>query len=307
MKTSICTIIGGISISLSAFAGEGGKITRSQYVEQWKDVAIQEMLEHGIPASITLAQGILESGSGNSHLAIHGKNHFGIKCHEWTGKTIYMDDDAADECFRVYSSAEESFRDHSDFLVQYNRYAFLFDYDITDYKAWAKGLKEAGYATNPKYPNLLISIIEDLNLDEFDVLGTAQPLQLLANESSTEVDFSTLGQHKVFMHSNKVKYVVVQNGDTYYRIAKEFGLTLRQLYNYNSFEDKKDFLEEGDIVYVQPKKRAKLLKNDEVTLKEDMTTSQISQKYAVNEQTIMRLNELSKGELIKKGEKVTLR
>src|SRR5690606_3896602 len=120
--------------------------------------------------SITLAQGMLESGNGNSKLAKEDNNHFGIKCHsDWNGKKFYQDDDAKDECFRVYKNPEESFIDHSDFLVNRSRYAFLFELKPTDYKAWAKGLKEAGYATNPKYPELLIKIIEDNNLQQYDV------------------------------------------------------------------------------------------------------------------------------------------
>lgn len=310
MKTSVFTLVGGISLSFATIAGEGGKISKSEYVDQWKDVAIQEMIEHGIPASITLSQGILESGSGNSHLALHGNNHFGIKCHEWDGKTIYLDDDKEDECFRVYNNADESFRDHSDFLVRYNRYSFLFDYEITDYKSWAKGLKEAGYATNPKYPSLLISIIEELELDQYDVLGTIQPVQLAIvneNDNAEEVNYRNVGNHKVFVHSQKVKYVVAGKGDTYCRIAKEFGLTLGQLYRYNSFESTKDFLEVGDIVYIQPKKKANWIKKDTVVIQESLSTSELSQKYAVSEKTIMKLNALSSGETVAKGEKVTLR
>lgn len=310
MKTSIYIFLGGISLSFASFAGEGGKITKSEYVNQWKDVAIQEMIEHGIPASITLAQGILESGSGNSHLALHGNNHFGIKCHDWTGKTIFLDDDKEDECFRVYNNADESFRDHSDFLVRYSRYSFLFDYEVTDYKSWAKGLKEAGYATNPKYPNLLISIIEEMDLSQFDALGTIQPVQLVSVEganNSTEINYRTVGSHKIYQHSQKVKYVIATNGDTYYRIAKEFGLNLRQLYKYNSFEEQKDFLEPGDVVYIQPKRKANWIKEDVVVLQETLSSKEISQKYAVNEKTILKLNTLSSGDTVLKGEKVILR
>ncbi|MCR9172812.1 MAG: glucosaminidase domain-containing protein, partial [bacterium] len=134
----------------------------------WKETAIRQMMDHNIPASITLAQGILESGSGNSALATKGNNHFGIKCHGWTGKKMYVDDDAKGECFRVYKDASDSYEDHSTFLKTYSRYAFLFEYDVTDYKSWAKGLKKAGYATSPTYPEKLIKIIEELDLDQYD-------------------------------------------------------------------------------------------------------------------------------------------
>lgn len=144
------------------------KITRAQYIIMWKDVAQQSMRVYGIPASITLAQACLESADGNSELAMKGKNHFGIKCHGWEGKKIYHDDDKKGECFRRYKHAEQSFEDHALFLSERKRYAALFELKPDDYKAWAKGLKRAGYATNPKYPALLIKIIEDNKLYEYD-------------------------------------------------------------------------------------------------------------------------------------------
>ena len=157
----------GVLLTLAVHSNVGSnthqKLTKNDYVEQWKSVAIQQMKEHKIPASITLAQGILESASGNSDLAVKGKNHFGIKCHGWTGEKMYMDDDAEGECFRVYSSANESYTDHSLFLNKYDRYAFLFDLELSDYKEWAHGLKKAGYATNPQYPQLLINLIEEFD------------------------------------------------------------------------------------------------------------------------------------------------
>ena len=146
-----------------------------QYVAKYKDVAIIEMNRYGIPASITLAQGILESGNGESRLAVDGLNHFGIKCHEnWNGETILEDDDKKGECFRKYDKVSESYRDHSLFLTERGRYSFLFEYKKTDYKAWAKGLKKAGYATNPKYPQLLIDLIEKYDLSRFEKEGDQQ-------------------------------------------------------------------------------------------------------------------------------------
>ena len=145
------------------------RITREEYIEMYKDDAIREMLKSGVPASITLAQGILESGNGNSPLAVYAKNHFGVKCHKgWTGESMRLDDDEKNECFRKYETVYESFKDHSDFLVTRSRYAFLFDLKITDYKGWAKGLKKAGYATNPNYPSLLIDLIEKYELYNYD-------------------------------------------------------------------------------------------------------------------------------------------
>ena len=145
--------------------------TKEQYIEKYKTIAISEMIRTGVPASITLAQGILESSSGNSQLATEAKNHFGIKCHkDWKGPKMYMDDDTIGECFRVYGSAEESFTDHSNFLRTRPRYAFLFDLNKTDYRSWALGLKKAGYATNPNYAQLLIDLIEKLQLMQYDLV-----------------------------------------------------------------------------------------------------------------------------------------
>jgi hypothetical protein len=138
------------------------------YIEKYAELAVSEMKEFGIPASITLSQGILESGNGESYLATQGKNHFGIKCHGWEGAEIYADDDAENECFRKYKRVKQSYRDHSEFLTTHSRYSALFDLEITDYKGWAKGLKKAGYATSPTYAEKLISIIERYDLHQFD-------------------------------------------------------------------------------------------------------------------------------------------
>ena len=144
-----------------------------KYIARYSSIAIEEMNRYNIPASITLAQGILESGNGESRLATEGKNHFGIKCHKnWSGETILVDDDKKGECFRKYSKVIDSYRDHSLFLTERERYAFLFKYKRTDYKKWAKGLKKAGYATNPKYPTLLVDLIENYNLNRFDSEGS---------------------------------------------------------------------------------------------------------------------------------------
>ena len=148
---------------------------QEDYIRKYSATAVREMYRSGVPASITLAQGLLESRYGQSELAVRGNNHFGIKCHDWTGKKMYYDDDAKGECFRVYTSADESFRDHSDFLRYRDRYTFLFDYDITDYRSWAYGLKKAGYATDPAYPSKLVKIIEDYHLYDYDTMTSVAP------------------------------------------------------------------------------------------------------------------------------------
>ncbi|MBR4817402.1 MAG: glucosaminidase domain-containing protein [Bacteroidales bacterium] len=148
---------------------------QQRYIDRWAATAVREMYRSGVPASITLAQGILESRSGLSALAAEGNNHFGIKCHkDWKGKTMRVDDDRKGECFRVYDTAEESFRDHSDFLRYWDRYKFLFDFDTKDYESWAYGLKKAGYATDPSYPEKLIKIIEENGLSKYDSMTQAQ-------------------------------------------------------------------------------------------------------------------------------------
>lgn len=295
-----------MSVSVSLFGNSDKRISKEEYADMWKQIAIQQMIDYKIPASITLAQGILESSSGNSDLAKKGNNHFGIKCHDWTGDKMYMDDDAKDECFRVYNSSEDSYIDHSKFLTTKSRYSKLFALDIVDYKSWAKGLKDAGYATNPKYPELLIEIIESLKLNELDVIGNSNslssPMVLAVKQSNENV-------HAVQMHTNKVKYVVAKKGDTFYKISKEFNLGLWQLYKYNDFGLRKDVLEEGDIVYLQPKRRrSKDRDKDEIVVSGTTTLRQISQEQALKLESLIKLNNtLSPDEKISKGQKVNVR
>lgn len=281
------------------------KVSKQEYVKAWSKVAIEQMIQYRIPASITLAQGILESASGNSRLAIKGNNHFGIKCHGWGGEKMYLDDDRKNECFRVYASATESFLDHSKFLISHNRYEFLFDYASDDYVSWAKGLKKAGYATNPRYANLLIDIIEDLKLYQYDK-ETFEPIVPIP---SIVVAYDTpKNTHAIKSHENGVKYIVAKKGDTFYRISVEFDLKLSQLYRYNDFNDKKDMLGLGDVVYLQPKKRRKLFKKEVIVTQEEISLIDLSQKYATNINSIRRLNGFTESDMVvAKGERVTLR
>jgi len=182
------------------------------YVHRYKGIAQYEMQKSGIPASITLAQGILESGAGNGDLTKRANNHFGIKCHNWTGEKVYHDDDKKGECFRKYSHPSESFKDHSKFLTSRGRYSSLFQLNKKDYKGWAKGLRKAGYATDPKYPSKLISLIERYHLDEYDEV---------TNVINTEVA-TTSGKY------------TIQKGDTLYSVAKKFNLSISDLMNLNN-------------------------------------------------------------------------
>lgn len=304
MKLFLTSI--SVLLAISSHANTHTKLSRSDYVDQWKSEAILQMKEHNIPASITLAQGILESASGNSQLAVKGKNHFGIKCHGWTGDKMYMDDDAKGECFRVYDSAGDSYKDHSLFLNKYDRYAFLFDLKITNYKDWAKGLRKAGYATNPQYPQLLIKLIEDLDLSQYDKGGMipeiiAQPELIAARETMSN-------KHQVTIKGKRNKYIVAKKGDTFYKISQEFDLTLGQLYRYNDFDSNKDFLEEGDKIYLKPKRGGWFKKKKEIKVKEEASLNQLSQEYGVTANSIARMNGFTdKNVVLPVGEKVTLR
>ncbi|WP_295650078.1 glucosaminidase domain-containing protein [uncultured Mucilaginibacter sp.] len=214
--------------------------TPDQYIQRFKLIAIQEMNAYGIPASITLAQGLFESGNGNSDLARIANNHFGIKCgSSWTGKSYYKNDDAANECFRVYSNPEDSYRDHSNFLRRKN-YAALFELDKNDYKGWARGLKAAGYATNPNYPSLIINIIEKYNLDQYDRPDT-NPVQKTKREDKVFNQITTnMGKDikdSIVQVTPVNKLYTVKQGDTLYNISKRFGLTVDELKTLNRMGD----------------------------------------------------------------------
>lgn len=308
MKSCLTILALSSIVSVSAAVFSDSKISKEQYIDLWRQVAVRQMIDHKIPASITLAQGILESGSGNSDLAKKGNNHFGIKCHEWTGEKMYKDDDTANECFRVYANAEESYMDHSKFLTGKTRYSKLFTLEATDYKSWAKGLKEAGYATNPKYPDLLIELIEGLKLNELDVLGNPNPSKPVELIADVKTGTSANTTRTVLMHANNVKYIVAKKGDTFYKISKELSINLWQLYRYNDYGVKKDVLVEGDIVYLQPKRKHAKEDNSEYTTTTPMTLRQISQLQAIKIESLMKYNNsISPDENIEKGEKVLLR
>ena len=266
--------------------------SRSEYISSWKKSAIDQMIQYKIPASITLAQGILESGNGNSKLAMEANNHFGIKCHGWNGDKIYMNDDAKGECFRSYRNAKESYKDHSLFLKNNSRYKSLFNYNIKDYKSWAKGLKKAGYATNKSYAELLIKIIEKENLHYFDK-------NILAiDDISAPVLISKLVSNnyskRVKTHSNRVRYIVANSNDTYYKIAINNGLTLRQLHRYNNMSTNKSTIEKGDVICLTPKKRHS--KKEVYIINKKMNLIDVSQNTGLKLKRLIILNEISNPE-----------
>lgn len=265
-------------------------LTRKQYITKYSALAVKQMRQYKIPASITLAQGILESNNGNSKLAVKANNHFGIKCHGWEGKKIFEDDDKKNECFRKYKSPLESFKDHSLFLNKYSRYAFLFDYKITDYKSWARGLKKAGYATNKKYPELLIKIIEDNKLNIYD-------------DKDVEIEFISEIRN-IYMHPNRIKYVKSENQDTYMTIAKDLNLKLWQLQKYNDSKET-NILAEGTIVFIQPKRKKGKVKIHTYNKNESLIS--ISQFYGVKLKSLKKRNDLILKKGLNNGDKLRLR
>ena len=307
----------GVIFALSLIAGKGGdpqkRFTRSQYIDLWKDEAIKQMREHKIPASITLAQAILESGDGNSELATKANNHFGIKCHNWTGKKTYHDDDKRNECFRKYDNAGQSFEDHSLFLLR-SRYAFLFNLKINDYKGWAKGLKKAGYATNPKYPALLIRLIEENNLTQYDKMAldkgykprnTPVAKKKKPSNNSDEIVVTLGKQQSVYLSDNKIKYIVSENDQSIERLAENLNMGNWQIRKYNDLE-KNARVEKGDRIYIQPK-RNKSKKYDTHVVATGETLQSISQLYGVKVKKILKHSKLPNNYKVKPGDTLNLR
>ena len=265
-----------------------------KYIEEYKELAIEHMFEYEIPASITLAQGILESGSGQSDLAVKSNNHFGIKCHsDWKGKKSYYDDDEENECFRKYESAEDSYLDHSLFLKNKPRYSNLFSLNITDYKGWAKGLKKAGYATDPKYANNLIRVIEKYYLYEFDKTKKKKKLKEKKSDSKNEKD-KTVMKYLIEKY-NDVPYIVSKSGDSYKNIADDFGIWVSELKKFNDINDSKEsfqlILREGERVYIKPKRRSNSEPSFHIVLP-GQTMRDISQLYAIKLSSLFNKNKL---------------
>lgn len=292
-----------VAILLSALTIQGQARWNQQYqqyINQYKNTAIEEMKRWKIPASITLAQGLLESGAGKSKLAVKANNHFGIKCHGWDGKTFYQDDDARNECFRSYKTAFDSYEDHSRFLASGQRYAGLFKLRTTDYKGWARGLKAAGYATNPRYASQLIDIIELYKLYEYDS----------GKDYDKYVAKITHGHNFAYeiKKFNKNYYVIARKGDTYRSIAQEINVSYRKLALYNE-RDKDDVLEQGEIVWLK-KKRSNAPKDYKgrlhyVKAGESMYT--ISQLYGIRLKSLYKLNHLKPDYQIRVGDGLRVR
>jgi len=289
-------------------------LSRQNYIGNYKDLAINEMKRSGIPASITLAQAMLESDNGNSTLARKANNHFGVKCHsDWKGGTIYHDDDKRGECFRRYKTVYESYIDHSDFIVNGRRYSFLFDLDPTDYKSWARGLQKAGYATSRTYAHLLIKIIEDNQLYVFDRGGSLNLTSNNENEHDSEYvnladvdNFSVqMNKHRIY-NKNRIDYIIVKEGDTFKSLTEEFELLSWELYKYNEL-DEGAMLEEGQILYLQPKRNRAEHGFDFHTVIEGETMYKISQMYGIKLKKLYEKNHMKIGDEPEQGQKLWLR
>ncbi len=314
----VCFIV--FSLMVTVLVVKGQKLTQAEYIAKYKNLAVSEMYRSGIPASITLAQGLLETESGNSPLVLRSNNHFGIKCKSnWNGPSVSHDDDERDECFRAYGSAEESYRDHSDFLRTNSRYAFLFDYEQTNYKDWAHGLKQAGYATNPRYPEMLIRFIETNDLQQFD--SAEYFVAFSAGEEPThllEVSHHPVKQKEVVIHTkttpsylsfsnhvvNGSKAVFVHEGTSLLAIATKQKIHLTKLLELNDLK-KDGLLEKAQFIFLE--KKAAQGQDDFYIAEVGETLYDIAQKNGVLLQNLLSYNNLGETNSIEAGKKIYLK
>lgn len=265
--------------------------SRKEYIEKYKDLAIRQMEQYGIPASIILAQACLESGNGNSRLAVKANNHFGIKCNSWSGKRIYHNDDKAGECFRKYNSPEDSFKDHSEFLRNGKRYQSLFDLKRDDYKSWAHGLKAAGYATNPKYAELLIDIIEKYQLYTYDS-GRQKSRKTAKRRWDLPEHIYTYSIDRQIYTCNGSAYIIATGQESYASIAKEYNLFKRELLKFNDLKKERP-IATGTIIYIESKKNRG--EKSTYVVQEDDTMYEISQKMGIKLSKLYRMNNMKQG------------
>ncbi len=318
------------TLSFLLLAAVGGAVgqtrqTRQEYISRYKDIAIEHMEIYGIPASITMAQGILESDCGNSNLSKSSNNHFGIKCKSnWTGRTVRHDDDEANECFRAYDSVEDSYMDHAEFLDNSVRYDSLFAYSSSDYKSWARGLKAAGYATAPHYATLLVKIIEDeqlflLDRDNGGALYAdrhqQQQEEAQKEEAASYGDIDpnnfevTINAHKGYniMRRNGLYYTRAKVGDSIESLAEIFSISKGNLRRFNDL-DKEAKLAEGDIIYIERKKSAWEQDRAETHIvKEGETLHSISQEYGVKFNALRRLNDMKRKDKVKINQTIKIK
>lgn len=286
-----------------------------KYIDTYKDLAIAEMQRTGVPAAITLAQGIHESGAGKGELALTANNHFGIKCKStWTGESVKHNDDAKGECFRKYPSVEDSYKDHSDFLKNSQRYASLFTLDPTDYAGWANGLKKAGYATNPRYAPTLIKLIEDYHLQDYTLIASGkQPNDatttittvrpgtesFITDEVQKKADYPE-GEFKF----NETKVVYVKKGTSFLSIAKQYDIDLSKIFEFNEMKEAEQ-TKKDQLIFLQRKRKTGNAEFHIVQPGE--TLHDIAQTEAIRLESLKELNWLKDGEMPAAGEKLSLK
>lgn len=290
---------------ISAFSQIKWNSAYQQYIDQYKDIAIEQMQRYHIPASITLAQGLLESGAGRSELTRNSNNHFGIKCNNnWTGRRTYHDDDAKNDCFRVYDSAYESYEDHSKFLSGNQRYRQLFQLKTTDYKGWAKGLKACGYATSPVYAEKLVEIIQLYKLYQYD---SAKGYDHFMAQRTKDQNPNGASLHTIKIF-NKNYYIIARRGDTFKAIGEEVGISYRKIAKYNE-RNRKDQLQEGEVIWLK-KKQSKAPKDYKGRLhyvRSGESMYSIAQQYGIRLKSLYKMNKLSPDYQIKVGDGLRLR
>lgn len=289
--------------SMASWAQMRWNQTYQLYINQYKDLAIREMLQYRIPASITLAQAVFESGAGRSRLARLGNNHFGIKCHDWTGRTIAEDDDALGECFRAYDHPLQSFEDHSKFLVNSSRYRRLFSLSMEDYRGWAHGLKACGYATNPRYAHKLIELIELYKLYVYDSARSYDHAMVEYSGNQTVIN-QAKPLHPIAIF-NKNYYIRARRGDTFKLIGEEIGVSYKKIAKYNE-RDKDDALTEGEIIFLKKKRKKapKAFKNRPHVVKNGESLYIIAQIYGMRLSSLYKLNDFTPDHTIHVGDVV---
>lgn len=314
-------IVFTILFSLTFLTLRAQRISVEEYIVQFKDIAISEMKRTGVPASITLAQGILETENGNSELVKKSNNHFGIKCKStWTGESVTHDDDANGECFRAYTNANESYRDHSDFLKANKRYSALFNLDPVDYAGWAKGLKKAGYATNPRYPDLLIKYIEQYDLQQYTLIAlnrlpgsdiakseedkSALPVDVAVENTITENDITiTANDPDKIISINKINCVFAKKGTSLLVIANKHKISLSKLMEFNDMSAE-GLLAKDQLIYLE--KKAKSGEQEYYILQQGETLYDAAQKNAVQLKYLLEYNNIKAGSTLNPKTKLFL-
>ncbi len=291
-------------------------ISVEEYISTYRNVAVAEMKRSGIPASVTLAQGILETEHGNSELVKKSNNHFGIKCKStWTGESVTHTDDAPNECFRKYPNAADSYKDHSDYLKTSPRYASLFQLDPSDYKGWAHGLKHAGYATNPRYPQIVISNIEKYNLQQYDTISgemgndmavtkNVEDESVLKNATLVSDNEEIKNALKANSKFNKLKALYASKGTSLLAIATAADIDLVKLLDYNDLKTD-GLLKEDQLIYLE--KKNKQGNRDFSTSLQNETLRDVAQNNGVQLKSLMQINNMNESEIVKRGTKIKLR